>query len=229
MELDRAPLTAFAELIDGLVLPRPLGGDPALDLCNTVSGWGEPAPHDYLLSYDHLVGWTAGAGLIDAAAAGRLRRRARRAPGEAAQVLDATRDVRRALHAVALAPRSGRDWELVADVAHEAMSAARLELAADGPAWVLPARAGLRLPLLAIGRAAGELLTSERLETVRACPGTGCGWLFLAPGGRRRWCTMAVCGNRAKVRRFAERRRSRARVAGGTRSVSSRQHPRRRS
>ncbi|MGW5195753.1 CGNR zinc finger domain-containing protein, partial [Kribbella sp. NPDC004138] len=38
---------------------------------------------------------------------------------------------------------------------------------------------------------------------VRTCP--SCGWLFLDPRGRRRWCSMATCGNRAKVRAHAAR------------------------
>ncbi|HEX9231378.1 MAG TPA: CGNR zinc finger domain-containing protein [Jatrophihabitantaceae bacterium] len=33
--------------------------------------------------------------------------------------------------------------------------------------------------------------------------------MFLDPSGRRRWCEMSVCGNRAKVRRYAQRHRIR--------------------
>jgi predicted RNA-binding Zn ribbon-like protein len=40
---------------------------------------------------------------------------------------------------------------------------------------------------------------------VKACPGDSCGWLFLDPRGRRRWCIMATCGNRSKVRAHAAR------------------------
>jgi predicted RNA-binding Zn ribbon-like protein len=32
--------------------------------------------------------------------------------------------------------------------------------------------------------------------------------VFLDPSHRRRWCIMAVCGNRAKARRYADRRRA---------------------
>ncbi|WP_082946716.1 CGNR zinc finger domain-containing protein [Mycobacterium sp. ACS4054] len=37
-----------------------------------------------------------------------------------------------------------------------------------------------------------------------------CGWLFLDTSHRhnRRWCSAADCGNRARVRRFYERRSS---------------------
>ncbi|MGH8861125.1 MAG: CGNR zinc finger domain-containing protein, partial [Jatrophihabitantaceae bacterium] len=33
-----------------------------------------------------------------------------------------------------------------------------------------------------------------------------CGWVFLDQSHRRRWCVMAVCGNRAKAARFRRRR-----------------------
>ena len=52
------------------------------------------------------------------------------------------------------------------------------------------------------------LFTSpEALARVRACPGEDCGWLFYDATGRRRWCSMASCGTRHKVRRFRARQR----------------------
>jgi predicted RNA-binding Zn ribbon-like protein len=54
-------------------------------------------------------------------------------------------------------------------------------------------------------------LTTPVSRGVRACPGAGCGWLFYDPRGRRRWCVMAVCGNRAKAARHAELVRAAAR------------------
>jgi predicted RNA-binding Zn ribbon-like protein len=48
-------------------------------------------------------------------------------------------------------------------------------------------------------------LTGPSREHVHTCP--SCGWLFLDPRGRRRWCSMATCGNRAKVRAHAARAR----------------------
>jgi predicted RNA-binding Zn ribbon-like protein len=58
--------------------------------------------------------------------------------------------------------------------------------------------------------AAAELLTSAGRARVRECAAHGCGWLFLdtSRSQRRRWCTMASCGNRAKARRFYERTRA---------------------
>jgi hypothetical protein len=139
--------------------------------------------------------------------------------------------LREALYVAALGRGTARDWQLISDWAARARSASRLVPGPDGaPArWVLEADgaplrgaapapdgdvpAGSRrpagrpeLPLLAIAQSAAELLTSPLAPVVAACPGVGCGWLFADPRRRRRWCSMAVCGNRAKARRHAERR-----------------------
>jgi predicted RNA-binding Zn ribbon-like protein len=47
------------------------------------------------------------------------------------------------------------------------------------------------------------------VERLRLCAGTDCAWLFVdrSKAGRRRWCDMAVCGNKAKSRRFNARER----------------------
>ncbi|MTD16765.1 hypothetical protein GIS00_22780 [Nakamurella sp. YIM 132087] len=64
----------------------------------------------------------------------------------------------------------------------------------------------LRLPLHRIALLADRFLADPGPAAVGRCPGEGCGWLFLHQGGRRRWCIMAVCGNRAKSRRRSDRR-----------------------
>src|SRR5262249_5068894 len=61
--------------------------------------------------------------------------------------------------------------------------------------------------LSAIAWSAAAFLTSPAAATVGACPGVGCGWVFADPRGRRRWCSMAWCGNRAKARPHAQRLR----------------------
>jgi predicted RNA-binding Zn ribbon-like protein len=205
--MERRTLTPYSESVDGLTLPAPLAGHPALDFCNTVAGWDGVEPGDYLSSYDHLVVFTAAAGLLPEETAGRLRRRARRVPRDAEAALARARDLRRSLYAALLGPRPGRDWDRVAADARAAESSLVLELRGGRGAWRFTDRVGLAMPRLAIARSASGLLTSPEIEAVRACPGRGCGWLFLDRAGRRRWCTMAVCGNRAKVQRFSRRRR----------------------
>jgi predicted RNA-binding Zn ribbon-like protein len=207
MTIQRVPYKPFAEKVDGLILPRALSGHPALDFCNTEAGWGTPEPGDYLKSYEYVVAWAKGAGLVGHDLSDRIRRRAERSAGEASRALDEARAFRHSLHAVLLKPRPGTDWNRVAALVEEGTAAAVLT---PGPAasWELPERIGLRLPLLALARSAGELLTSDDVASVRSCPGNHCGWLFLDRRGSRRWCTMSTCGNRAKARRFTERHRT---------------------
>jgi predicted RNA-binding Zn ribbon-like protein len=54
---------------------------------------------------------------------------------------------------------------------------------------------------------AADLLTSGAWRRLRQCEGETCGWLFpdRSKSGRRRWCSMADCGNREKARRHYHR------------------------
>ena len=64
----------------------------------------------------------------------------------------------------------------------------------------------------AIGQSIFSLLTDEEeLGMVRECPSDDCGYLFRDTShGRRRWCDMKTCGNRAKVQRFRQRQKAEA-------------------
>jgi predicted RNA-binding Zn ribbon-like protein len=93
----------------------------------------------------------------------------------------------------------------------DALSRLRLNPAGEGYQWAWSGgEAELERVLWPVVRAAGELLTSERLNLLRQCPGDGCAWLFLdtSRNKSRRWCTMEVCGNRAKARRHYEQTRA---------------------
>jgi predicted RNA-binding Zn ribbon-like protein len=54
--------------------------------------------------------------------------------------------------------------------------------------------------LLPIGEALARLLANEDLSDVKACDGTNCTLMFAdrTRGRSRRWCSMELCGNRAK-------------------------------
>jgi len=184
-------LNAYSYATDGVILPVRVAGHVALDFCNTLAGWDEPEQKDYIRGYRELVLWARDAGLVEPEAAERLKDR------EAPAILRRASRLRAALRETVLG-RGG--WAVVAAEAERAAATARLTPAG----WRLPERD--ELPLLAIGRAAGDFLLSPPAP-VGACPGRQCGWLFLDPRGRRRWCSMATCGNRAKQRRYAERAR----------------------
>jgi predicted RNA-binding Zn ribbon-like protein len=53
-----------------------------------------------------------------------------------------------------------------------------------------------------------SFLSDADLSRLRRCDGAGCGWLFLdtTRNHSRRWCDSRDCGNRSRVRRYAERR-----------------------
>lgn len=196
----------FFRRIEGLVLPTAIGGHRVLDFCNTFAGWHEAESTDFLRSYAHLALWAKEAGLVDGQSSRALRDLADGAASEQAdQVLERSRHLRGAVRAAVLDPS---DVAAVAEVSEAAARAAGSAVLQPGsrPRWVIAH--GLELPMLATAWAAAEFLTSADLSTVHACPGDGCGWLFLDPRGRRRWCRMEWCGNRSKVRAHAARQRT---------------------
>jgi predicted RNA-binding Zn ribbon-like protein len=63
--------------------------------------------------------------------------------------------------------------------------------------------------LLPIARAIADVICREDFRLIRACEGHSCTLVFVdrTKSHRRRWCSMAVCGNRAKQAALRERLR----------------------
>jgi predicted RNA-binding Zn ribbon-like protein len=194
-------------VVDGLRQPAPLGGDPALDFCNTWVGWGGGVGSDYLQSYDHLAVWAGESGLVDRAELQSLRDHARKDPAAADAALERAKRTRRCLYGGLTDPFDGNAFAQVAAEVNAAAAAVRLVIVGETVQWQIDDATGLDRPRLAVAWAAGQLIVSPERSRIRVCPGHDCGWLFLDRSGRRRWCTMSTCGNRAKVKRFAERQR----------------------
>jgi predicted RNA-binding Zn ribbon-like protein len=191
-------------LVDGIVVPVPVGGHPALDFCNTCAGWYEPTPKEYLHTHTHLTVWARENGLVTGASVPALTRAAAADPDAASDVVNRAIRFRAALYSVLVGPAAAADWGVINGEVAAATAAS--SLAPGRPAtWTIADQSRVDLPLLAVAWSAAGLLTSDGVGQVGACPGTGCGWLFANPRGRRRWCSMAWCGNRDKVRRHAER------------------------
>lgn len=193
-------------LVDGVQVPDAVSGHPALDFCNTRAGWGTSAPKEYLVSDRAFAVWARESALLDAVACERV--------GDGKRMVEQARRLRDALYAcLTEGPGHARDWQVINDHIAKAASASRLVPVVDDSnglaRWVLDDTGvpAADLPLLAVAAAVADLLTSPLSRCVSACPGAGCGWLFADPRRRRRWCSMAVCGNRAKARRFADRQR----------------------
>ena len=60
-------------------------------------------------------------------------------------------------------------------------------------------------------------VSQGRPDQLRVCDNDQCRWVFsdTSRTGRRRWCDMNTCGNRAKAARFRERQKSTQTAAGG--------------
>ncbi|MEM7238069.1 MAG: CGNR zinc finger domain-containing protein [Pseudomonadota bacterium] len=88
-------------------------------------------------------------------------------------------------------------------------AALTLELGPSGVSASASALRGLALIDLVTISAASLLADPREVARLKTCPGTDCGWMFIdeTKNGRRRWCSMETCGNRAKVARHYERSR----------------------
>lgn len=207
-----------------LAAPPPLtywplrGGTAALDFANTLAWRPTGRPVDALHSYADLVAWCVYADLLSPDEADRLLRRANSKPQDAAASLTHARSLREAIYQVALAIAHGQQAageDLAMINAYRAAGLLHVDLvqAADGFALQTPAQDdGLARPLWLLAEAMTLLLLSADWRRVRECPGDGCGWFFLdqTKNGNRRWCDSADCGNRARVRAYAQRRRATA-------------------
>jgi predicted RNA-binding Zn ribbon-like protein len=66
--------------------------------------------------------------------------------------------------------------------------------------------------LLPIGETLAKFVCDEDFTAVKACEGSSCTLMFVDQTRRRgrRWCSMAVCGNRAKQAAHRDRLRTKA-------------------
>jgi predicted RNA-binding Zn ribbon-like protein len=200
-------------MLDSRPPPLFLADDRGLDFLNTRAVPAE-AEVEWLASGDDLLAWLEAAELVDRQALAEIRGMA--APGE----LDAVAAQARALRewwrgfvqrhrgkplgratAAELEPLNrllARDSEFVQLVAMP-----RGEPHADVAPFVLASRRHWAAPeslLLPIAKAMAQLLVRADFSDVRKCENAACVLHFLdtTRGRRRRWCSMAVCGNRAK-------------------------------
>ncbi len=168
---------------------------------------------EHLPDVDALVGWLREAQLISgrgrAAEAGRLRRE----PKEGARRLQRFRRLRDVLRAVAVDidergnPSPAHLGELNHILRH-GLHYHQLRHAPGGTSYAV-AQVGDRLDQAraAIAESFAEFLAAGRADRLRVCANPGCRYLFVdhSPTGRRRWCDMRTCGNRAKAARHRAR------------------------
>jgi len=169
------------------------GGRPSLDLVNTHrdrDGGGV----EYLREPADLAAWLRAAGHGDVAVD--------------AGALAQARELREAVDAGVRADVTGQPFPAPAlAIMNRWLAAAPLiapQLRLSGGVAVLGPPEIPRTVAQVLGgiaRDAAELLGTSQRSRLRICPGPGCAGRFAddSPAGRRRWCSMAVCGNRSKA------------------------------
>jgi predicted RNA-binding Zn ribbon-like protein len=191
---------------------RYIGGDPSIDLVNTVDWTSRGLEQEQLNSYGDLLRWAQGAGVLSPQSARSLAAHARTTPAAAESALASARHTRWVLKQLFTGIANGRlDPRALAafnDLLNE--SATRLMLAGSsrhietGLPWHWRGlETSCEAPLWPVVWAAAKLLASAETHTIRECGGSDCGWLFIdrSRNGLRRWCQMRTCGTREKSRR----------------------------
>jgi len=190
-----------------------LGGALCLDFTDTLEPWDAENPREFLTDYAGLLAWGIHAGALATELAAPLGALVEAKPADAAAVLDQAHTLRRAIYhlfsGTAQGHAAGEDAvEPLNKALAEAWMHRRLVHTDDSFTWGwLGMEANLGSVLWPVALSAAELLVSPQRARVKAC--AGCGWLFLdvSRPGTRRWCDMALCGNRAKVQRHYTRTR----------------------
>ena len=186
-----------------------IADSPGLDFLNSLATPLDTAI-DWIEDGDGLLNWLAQARLVPVDALEAIRARAM--PGEVDKVASqarATRDwfrgfvrahMGRPLPPTALAELEPLNRLLERDESfkqlgpHDHGSDHHLELRTQRR-WRSP-----ETLLLPIGEVLAKFVCEENFEHVKACEGAGCTLMFADHTRRkaRRWCSMAMCGNRAK-------------------------------
>ena len=188
-------------------------GSLCLDLANTWGDRTDPGS-DGLKGYDELLGWAHGAGVVSDRERGELEKlahtEAAKAFGVFRTALEFRETVFRLCSSVAAGAQPTERDVAALNAALETVPRQRLCRGGECCEWEWPeGKPEFRRLLWPVIQSAAELVTSPDVTRIRECGAPDCNWLFLdhSRGGRRKWCDMSTCGNRAKARRYYERHR----------------------
>ena len=191
-----------------------IGGELCLAFADTVDWRKSDHPQELVAEYSDLLSWSQDVDILPAEDAQHLLREAEQRQAEADTALECAIALRDTIYRIfaAIANEESpdpQDLDLFNDALSETLIRMQIVPTSEGFGWDWTSGGeSLKRMLWPVVRSAADLLTSQRLDRVKQCP--GCGWLFLdtSRNRSRRWCTMRVCGNRAKARRHYERKRS---------------------
>jgi predicted RNA-binding Zn ribbon-like protein len=187
-----------------------LGGRLAIDFANIPSYPGAPAEH---LSWEDLILFLQESQIVSAERGSNLLALSGSDP-EAAQTLLSRsirlRDaLRKAFGAIVKKEAIAREWvEPINEILR--ITEGHDEIVQGDDTWKMQFKAreeSLDWLLAAIARSAAEIIVEGAQARVRICANPACGLFFSDKSRtrRRRWCSMAICGNRHKVASFARR------------------------
>lgn len=196
-----------------------ISGSMGLDFLNTLATPVDTQV-DWIDDGDGLLSWLEQARLVAAEEMQALRSRA--IPGEFDAVAAQARRLREWFRGF-IRERSGRkltagdlsELDPLNRLLDRDERFTRIIAAPDGgeSALELTARRRLRTPealLLPIAEEIARFVCSDDFEFAKACEGSTCTLLFVdrTRNRARRWCSMAICGNRAKQAAHRDRRKS---------------------
>lgn len=196
-----------------------IGGRLAVDFGNAAQfATSADKGHD---GWDELVAFLLAAGTISTARGDALRKLPLVAPEEAGKLVRLAIALRSAVRQILDARVRGvqltPEWiAQINDVLAYTEGYERLESARDPSKresdWRLQLATRsdqLEWLLAAIARSAAELVAEGPAAPLRKCANPKCGLFFYDDSrtGGRRWCSMATCGNRAKVAAHFQRRK----------------------
>ena len=83
----------------------------------------------------------------------------------------------------------------------------RVEVHDDGQAYPRPAKAGVPALFARLLAAVADIQCAGTWDRLKACAAEDCQWAFYdsSRNHSRTWCSMEVCGNRAKTRAYRAR------------------------
>jgi predicted RNA-binding Zn ribbon-like protein len=187
----------------------------ALDFVNTVENRLRPEPkEDLIAGFDDLLRWLVAAGVLDEGERSSLKRECVDRNGGCAETLEEARKLREAFRGIFVAVAEEKEPPAKAmDELNRILSLGpivrRMRVGEDGQTVSEHVRKAETpvMPVVLLAEAGADLLSSGKLDRVRACASGVCGDLFYdtSKSGRRRWCDMQKCGNRAKVGRYRHR------------------------
>ena len=187
-----------------------------LDYVNTLE-YTRGIPIDELADAAVAVGWLQQHALLHAETAAALIEEVSADDASAERVLQRVRKVRAALRELLDAAVERRP------AADSALREVNKALKATYVIELVPAADGVSLDhrhdgdpisgaLARLSEAIARELTQSDKDRLRICANDDCRWVFRdgSPAGRRKWCDMSSCGNRAKAARHRERQKQKA-------------------